>query len=115
MNKIIIILFAMVAVLPHPAWGQNDTNYVISINGQTYDISLGRDYQIKSDSGETINFRVNKKAVMTYKNGYTSFQHKSDLAVSSTDLGRVNISGLPFIILENTKKHLFLCKFGKKN
>lgn len=77
----------MIAVVPHQAWGQNDANYEISINGETYDISLGRDYQIKSDSGETFNFRVNKKAVMTYKNGYTSFQHKSDLAVSSTDLG----------------------------
>jgi hypothetical protein len=87
MNKIIIILFAMVAVLPNPVWGEDVPNYVISINGQTYDISLGRDYQIKSDSGEIFNFRVNKKAVMTYKNGYTSFQHKSDLTVSSTDLG----------------------------
>ena len=87
MNKIIIILFAMITVLPCHAFGQNVPNYEISINGKTYDISLGRDYQIKSDSGETLHFRVNKKAVMTYKNGYTSFQHKSDFAVSSVDLG----------------------------
>jgi hypothetical protein len=87
MNKIIIIIFAMITVIPCQTFGQNVPNYEISINGETYDISLGRDYQIKSDSGETLNFRVNKKAVMTYKNGYISFQHKSDLAISSTELG----------------------------
>ena len=77
----------MITVLPCHAFGQNVPNYEISINGETYDISLGRDYQIKSNSGEILHFRVNKKAVMTYKNGYISFQHKSDLAISSTDLG----------------------------
>ena len=86
MNKIIILL-AMITILPCHAFGQNVPNYEISINGETYDISLGRDYQIKSNSGEKLHFRVNKKALMTYKNGYISFQHKSDLAISSTDLG----------------------------
>ena len=86
MNKIIILL-AMITILPCHAFGQNVPNYEISINGKTYDISLGRDYQIKSNSGEKLHFRVNKKAVMTYKNGYISFQHKSDLAISATDLG----------------------------
>jgi hypothetical protein len=87
MNKIIIIFFTIIAVVPHEAWGQNHANYEISINGETYDISLGRDYQIKSNSGETLHLRVSKKAVMKYKNGNTSFKHKSDLVVSSTDLG----------------------------
>ena len=86
MNKILILL-AMITILPCYAFGQNVPNYEISINGETYDISLGRDYQIKSNSGEKLHFRVNKKALMTYKNGYISFQHKSDLAISSTDLG----------------------------
>lgn len=86
MNKILILL-AIVTILPCHAFGQDVPNYEISINGQTYDICLGRDYQIKSDSGEKLHFKVNKKALMTYKNGYISFQHKSDLAISSTDLG----------------------------
>lgn len=77
----------MIMILPCHAFGQDVPNYEISINGQTYDISLGRDYQIKSDSGEKLQFKVNKKAVMIYKNGYISFQHKNDLAISSTDLG----------------------------
>ena len=66
MNKIVIIFFTLIAVVPHQAWGQNDANYEILINGETYDISLGRDYQIKSNSGETLHFRVSKKAVMIY-------------------------------------------------
>lgn len=86
MNKILMLL-AMIMILPCHAFGQDVPNYEISINGQTYDISLGRDYQIKSDSGEKLQFKVNKKAVMIYKNGYISFQHKNDLAISSTDLG----------------------------
>lgn len=77
----------MITILPYHAFGQNVPNYEISINEKKYDISLGCDYQIKSDSGETFHFRVNKKAVMTYKNKHISFQHKSDLAISSTDLG----------------------------
>ena len=86
MNKIIILL-VMIAISPCQAFGENASNYEITINGETYDISLGHDYQIKSDSGEKLQFRVDKKAVMTYKNRYISFQHKSDLAISSTDLG----------------------------
>jgi hypothetical protein len=86
-KKIIIILLAMMVVVPCHSFGQNVSNYEILINGETYDISLGRDYQIKSDSGEILHIRVNKKAVMTYKNGYLSFQHKRDLTISSTDLG----------------------------
>jgi hypothetical protein len=86
MNKIIILL-ALLAILPYHAFGQDASNYEITINGETYDISLGRDYQITSDSGGTLQFRVDKKAVMTYQDGYISFRHKSDLAISSTDLG----------------------------
>ena len=86
MNKIIIFL-VMLAILPCHAFGQDASNYEITINGETYDISLGRDYQIKSDSGGKLQFRVDKKAVMTYRDDYISFQHKSDLAISSTDLG----------------------------
>ena len=86
MNKIIILL-AMLAILPCHAFGQDALNYEITINGETYDISLGRDYKIKSDSGGKLQFRVDKKAVMTYRDEYISFQHKSDLAISSTDLG----------------------------
>ena len=86
MRKILILL-AMIAIWPSFAFGQNESNYEILINGKKYDLSLGRDYQIKSDSGENLHFRVDKKAVMTYNNGYVSFQHRGDLTVSSTDLG----------------------------
>ena len=85
--KKFMTLLVMIAFLPFNAFGQDVLNYEISINGTTYDISLDRDYEIESDSGEKFYFRVNKKAVMTYNNGQISFQHKSDIAVSSTDLG----------------------------
>jgi hypothetical protein len=58
MNKIIIIIFAMITVIPCQTFGQNVPNYEISINGETYDISLGRDYQIKSDSGDIYLFSI---------------------------------------------------------
>jgi hypothetical protein len=72
MNKTIIILAAMITVLPCHSFGQNATNYEITINEETYDISLGRDYQAKTETGETLRFRIDKKAIMTYKNGYVS-------------------------------------------
>ena len=87
MKKILIILTAMIAMGPCHAFGQNAPNYEISINGETHDISLGYDYEIKSDSGETLHIRVNKKPVITYENGYLSFQHKNDLTVSTSNVG----------------------------
>ena len=87
MSKIILILVALIAMIPCHAFGQNAPNYEISINGETYDISLDHDYEIKSDTGETLHIRVHKKPVVTYENANLSFQHKNDLTVSTTDLG----------------------------
>jgi hypothetical protein len=87
MKKLIIIFIALTTLIHFHAFGQKVPNYEISINGKTYDIILDHEYQIKSDSGNTLYIRVNKKAVMTYQNKYLSFQHKSDLSVSSTNLG----------------------------
>lgn len=87
MSKIILIWVAIIAMIPCHAVGKNAPNYEITINGKTHDISLDYDYEIKSDSGETLQIRINKKPVITFENGNLSFQHKNDLTVSTTDLG----------------------------
>ena len=87
MNKALIILFVMLASLPHTLYGQEPANYEIIINGKKYDISLGRAYQKELVSGDIVSFRVDKKAVMTYKDDFVSFEHNGSLTISSTDLG----------------------------
>jgi hypothetical protein len=82
-----MIVLAVVAFVPCQLYAQDPANYEITINGKKLDVTLGREYEAKLESGETVKFKIIKKAIATYKDAFISFQHKSDLTISSTDLG----------------------------
>ncbi len=87
MKRVMFLFVVFVILTAHLSYGQEPANYEITIDGKKRDISLGREYQMKLRSGETVTVRVNRKAIVTYKDDFISFQHKSDLTVSSTDIG----------------------------
>lgn len=87
MLKVLKILIALLTFLPQTLYGQESANYVITMNGREYNISLGREYQTKLGSGDTVSFKIDKKPVMVYKDDSVSFEHKSDLTISSANLG----------------------------
>ena len=71
MKKSIILVFFILALLPGRSLGEEAINYEITINGKTHDVSLGREYQTTLKSGETVKFRIEKKAIMTYSDAST--------------------------------------------
>jgi hypothetical protein len=87
MQKALAILFVTLIFIPYQVYGQEQANYEIKINGEKYEVNLGREYQIRLESGENISCAVYKKPIMTFKAEFVSFQHRSDLIISSVDLG----------------------------
>jgi hypothetical protein len=87
MNKTITLIIVAMVFLPCPLYGMDPANYEININGKNYEISLGREYHTKMESGEVVTFKVDKKTVMIYKDDFISFEHNSDLPISSTVIG----------------------------
>lgn len=87
MRKKFLLIGILFVIFFGQIFAEGPTNYEITIDGKKYDISLDREYQIKVKSGETVTLRVNRKEIVTYRDNFISFQHRSDLIVSSTDIG----------------------------
>jgi hypothetical protein len=87
MRKALTIIITMLAILPFQTFADETKNYEITINGKTYDVSLGREYQAQLDSGKTVTFKIDKKAIMIYRDDFISFRHKNDLTISAKNIG----------------------------
>ena len=95
MKKDLIILLTIITLLPFSSCGQNDTNNETIINEKKYDTNVGPDYETKTNSGEKIQFRTEKKERMSYKDNFVSFQNKRDLIISSCAvIGSMIVYGL---------------------
>lgn len=87
MKVTILLLLIIIMLFTIGSKSQEPGNYEIVIQGKKYSISLGKEYEINLESGETIRLTVNKKAIVAYEDGFIAFQHKRDLTISTTDLG----------------------------
>jgi hypothetical protein len=87
MRKSLMIIFSLLVVLPYGSFAADTANYEVTINGEIYDVSLGQEYQAQLASGQVVTFKIGKKAIMTYRDDFISFKHKSELSISTTDLG----------------------------
>lgn len=61
-------------------------NYILKINGQSYDLSLGSEEQIKVGE-QLLTVQVDQKATLTYQTNNFSFQYPSKYSPSRSDLG----------------------------
>lgn len=62
-------------------------DYVLTVNGKTYDIGLDSTKEISLPSGETLKFELKMKEEIQYDRPYFSFKHSSKFKPSTNDLG----------------------------
>lgn len=87
-RKVIIVTLVIVWAFANGAFaGEEYKNYEITIDGKTYDLNLNEEIQVMDKSGKTVTIVLRKKPYTEYSDQIVSFQHKSELSVSSQDLG----------------------------
>ena len=84
---IIVGLLACVAFSGEQHKGGGYKNYEIIIDGKSYDLNLDEKIQIEYPGGKTATAVLRKKPYTEYSDQFVTFQHKSELGVSSQDLG----------------------------
>ena len=82
-----VTLFTVWTVAGVAFAGDEYKNYEVTIDGKTYDLNLNEKIQLKDKTGKTANFVLRKKPYAEYTDQLVSFQHDSELSVSSQDLG----------------------------
>lgn len=67
--------------------GEEYKNYELIIDGKAYDLNINEEIEAVVNSGKTVTVILRKKPYIQYSDQMVSFQHKSELSVSSQDLG----------------------------
>ncbi|MRR58227.1 MAG: hypothetical protein EG824_08465 [Deltaproteobacteria bacterium] len=84
---IAVTLFTVWTVVGVAFAGEEYKNFTITIDGKSYDLNLNEEIQVMDKIGKTATIVVRKKPYAEYTDQVVSFQHGSELSVSSQDLG----------------------------
>ena len=79
----IALLFVGFLFTSSIAFGQEEGNYIIIINGDSLRVNLDSDYTHKTSSGEKISFRLMQPDVLTYTDDMISFQYDKIFKVTN--------------------------------
>lgn len=80
MKSIILLLLCTVSLLN----AQENSNYTITINGETFDYTLDKEFEYKAKKNETIKISVSQKEILTYNDGIITFQYSKNFPISVT-------------------------------
>lgn len=101
-RKVITVTLVIVWAFANGVFaGEEYKNYEITIDEKAYDLNLNEEIQVMDKSGKTVNIVLRKKPYIEYSDQIVSFQHKSELSVSSQDLGS-GIKQLMFVTATGT-------------
>jgi len=88
-------------------FSQVPENHTITINGETFEYTLGTQFNYESKKKGTINIRVDQKPMQTYNDGIIQFQYGINFPVSETlldegvkQISSISSSGLGVFIQE---------------
>lgn len=86
-KKIIAVTIVIVLTLTAAAYAaEKFKNYELMIDGKTYDLNLDEKMEIKDRAGNILTIVLKKKPFNEFSDKFISFQHKSDMSVSSQKL-----------------------------
>lgn len=79
------VIFAML-VFTSPGLAQDSKHYEIVINGETYELNLGDNFDVTSTCGDIMNVKLQKKPYVLFSDSYITFQYNSTLSPSITKI-----------------------------
>jgi hypothetical protein len=86
-KKMIVVTIVMVWTLTAVTYAADKyKNYELMIDGKTYDLNLNEKIEIKDRAGKILTIVLKKKPFNEFSDKFVSFQHKSDMSVSSQKL-----------------------------
>ena len=81
--KILSLLLIIISGLLH---AQENSNHTITINGETFDYTLGNDFQYDVKKKGELTIKVSQKDILTYNDGVVSFNYSKNFPVSESDI-----------------------------
>ena len=86
-KKMIVVTIVIVWSLTAVTYSaEKYKNYELMIDGKTYDLNLNEKIEIKDGTGKIITILLKKKPFNEFSDKFVSFQHKSNMSVSSQKL-----------------------------
>jgi hypothetical protein len=104
MKKIQLLVVLLVCSF---VYAQEGSNYTITINGESFEYSLGETIEYDAKKKGPLKISVSQKDNLTYNDGIIVFNHPKSFPISETQLDEgikqitaINSSGMGFIIQE---------------
>lgn len=86
-KKMIVVAIVIVWTLTAVTYSaEKYKNYELMIDGKTYDLNLNEKIEIKDGAGKILTIVLKKKPFNEFSDKFVSFQHKSNMSVSSQKL-----------------------------
>jgi hypothetical protein len=86
MNKSLMASFLSAVLITTAQSSESTRNYVVTINGQNFELNPGETIKSKTKTGAAISIALKRKEFTTFENGPLKFEYRSDLSVASTDV-----------------------------
>lgn len=67
-------------------FAQENPNYTITINGETFDYSLDKEFEYNAKKKEKLIIKISQKDVLIYNDGIVKFNHSKNFPVSETPI-----------------------------
>jgi len=82
MKLLSFLLFLFVSITQ----AQENSNYTITINGESFDYSLGNDFQYNVKKKGELTINISQKDILTYNDGIIKFNYSKNFPVSETPI-----------------------------
>jgi hypothetical protein len=86
MKKLIAAGIVLAALATTASGADSTKNFVLTIDGQDYELNPGDSFQGKTKSGASISVALKRKEFATFSNTPLQFEYRGDLSVASTDI-----------------------------
>ena len=103
MKKLLLLLCLVAGI----GFAQEGNNYIISINGETFEYQIGSEIEYNAKKKGPIKIIVQQKNELNYNDGVISFMHTKDFPVSETvleegikQIAALNSTGMGILIQE---------------
>lgn len=85
-NTLAVLSFTSVLLAASVFAAEEGGDYTLTIDGKTYDISLGEQITVPVNGGKTLPVKLSLKDVLTYRTERFSFQHENGLRPSRSEI-----------------------------
>lgn len=86
--RLLLMLSLMAAITTPVHAGEQDKNYVLTVDGKEIGIDIGDRIEVEAASGQKVEVSLRRAEQVTFRGTMLSFAHRGDLSVSSSAIDK---------------------------